>query len=97
MSCFLLVHSHFTKTGRFLVSRRGAYLVAASSFLPPFTAAFFMFNLNMAFIAVSTKGSVIAGGTRPWLPDGDSQILRLYVFGPSGLKDYGSAMLRCKM
>ena len=31
-------------------------------------------------------------GTR--LPDGKNQILRLYVFGPSGLKDYGSAMLR---
>ena len=31
------------------------------------------------------------------LPDGDSQILRLYVFGPSGLKDYGSATLRCKI
>ena len=31
------------------------------------------------------------------LPDGDSQIIRLYVFGPSGLKDYGSATLRCKI
>ena len=31
------------------------------------------------------------------LPDGYSQILRLYVFGPSGLKDYGSAALRCKI
>ena len=27
----------------------------------------------------------------PWLPDSYSQIFRLYVFGPSGLKDYGSA------
>ena len=35
--------------------------------------------------------------SEPWLPDGDSQILRLYVFGPSGLKDYGSATLRCKI
>ena len=25
------------------------------------------------------------------------QIFRLYVFGPSGLKDYGSATLRCKI
>ena len=32
-----------------------------------------------------------------WLPDGYSQIFRLYVFGPSGLKDYGSATLRCKI
>ena len=31
------------------------------------------------------------------LPDGDSQILRSYAFGPSGLKDYGSATLRCKI
>ena len=31
------------------------------------------------------------------LPDGDSQILRLYVFGPSGLKDYGSTTLHCKI
>ena len=34
---------------------------------------------------------------KAWLPDGYSQILRLYVFGPSGLKDYGSATLRCKI
>ena len=31
------------------------------------------------------------------LPDGDSQILRFCAFGPSGLKDYGSATLRCKI
>ena len=31
------------------------------------------------------------------LPDGDSQIIRLYVFGPSGLKDYVSATLCCKI
>ena len=30
------------------------------------------------------------------LPDGCSQIFRLYAFGPLGLKDYGSATLRCK-
>ena len=29
-----------------------------------------------------------------WLPDGHSQISRQYVFGPLGLKDYGSAMLQ---
>ena len=28
-----------------------------------------------------------------WLPIGYSHIFRLYVFGPSGLKDYGSATL----
>ena len=32
-----------------------------------------------------------------WLPDGYSQILRSCVFGPSGLKDYGPAMPRCKI
>ena len=36
-------------------------------------------------------------GFQAWLPDGDSQILRLYAFGPSGFKDYGSATLRCKI
>ena len=34
---------------------------------------------------------------KAWLPDGYSQILRLYVFGPSSWKDYGSATLRCKI
>ena len=29
-----------------------------------------------------------------WLPDGYNQIFRLYEFGPSGLKDYGSAALQ---
>ena len=32
-----------------------------------------------------------------WLPDGYSQIFRSYAFGPSGLKDYGSATLHCKI
>ena len=33
---------------------------------------------------------------KAWLPDGYSQIFRSYMFGPSGLKDYGSmAPLRC--
>ena len=31
------------------------------------------------------------------LPEGYSQIFRSYVFGPPGLKDYGSATLRCKI
>ena len=33
-----------------------------------------------------------------WLPDSYSKMSRLlYVFGPLGLKDYGSAMLHCKI
>ena len=36
-------------------------------------------------------------GDSSWLPDGYSQILRLNVFDPSGLKDYSSATLRCKI
>ena len=34
---------------------------------------------------------------KAWCPDGDSQIFRSHVFGPSGLKDYGSATLRSKI
>ena len=34
---------------------------------------------------------------KAWLPDGYSQTFRLYAFGPSSLKDYGSATLRCKI
>ena len=34
---------------------------------------------------------------KAWLPDGYSQIFRLHAFGPSGLKDYGSTTLRCKI
>ena len=37
------------------------------------------------------------GAIPAWLPNGDGQIFRLFVFGPSGLKDYGSATLRCKI
>ena len=53
-----------------------------------------------------TRGLIIGqqrrkGGWLTWLPDGDSQILRSYVFGPlfgpSGLKDNGSATLHCKI
>ena len=32
-----------------------------------------------------------------WLPDGYCQIFRFYEYGPSGLKDYSSATLRCKI
>ena len=34
---------------------------------------------------------------RSGLPDGCSQIFRLYAFGPSGLRDYAYATLRCKI
>ena len=42
-------------------------------------------------------GVTAVGEMQAWLPVGYSQILRLYVFGPAGLRDYGSAMLRCKI
>ena len=32
-----------------------------------------------------------------WLSDGYSLMFRSYVFGPLGLKDYGSATLHCKI
>ena len=35
-----------------------------------------------------------SGSLSPRLPVGDRQIYRWYLFGPSGLKDYGSATLR---
>ena len=34
---------------------------------------------------------------RAGLPDGYGKIFRLYVFGPLGYKDYGSATMRCKV
>ena len=34
---------------------------------------------------------------KEWLPDGYSQYVISYVFGPLGLKDYGSALLCCKI
>ena len=39
----------------------------------------------------------LTAATQAWLPDGYSQIFRFYLLGPSGLKDYGSATLRCKI
>ena len=41
--------------------------------------------------------TVIKNRYEPGLPDAYSQIFRLYVFGPSGLKDYGSTTLHCKI
>ena len=48
-------------------------------------------------VAAEAPSRVEVAEPEAWLPDGDSHILRLYVFGPSGLKDYGSATLRCKI
>ena len=39
----------------------------------------------------------IAEWIQAWLPDGYSLIFTLSVFGPSSLRDYGSAMLHCKI
>ena len=70
----------------------------------------FLFCLIMATAAAYTVltgcgchfGGCICADDGPvtlgtWFPDGYSQILRSYVFGPSGLKDYSSATLRCKI
>ena len=49
-------------------------------------------------MSTGKTNGVVEGGKwelQAWLPDGYSQIFRLYVFGPTGLKDYGSATLRC--
>ena len=35
--------------------------------------------------------------TAPWLPDGDSQIFRAYVFGPSGFWLLASGLVLCQM
>ena len=44
-----------------------------------------------------TRGGVITPGHQAWLPDGNSQIFRIVCVWPSGLLDYGSATLRCKI
>ena len=46
---------------------------------------------------IPETAEAMEGLLRSVLPDGDSQISRLYVFGPSGLLDYGSATLRSKI
>ena len=53
-------------------------------------------NISPKFSSVQII-SAISIGMESWLPDGYSQIFRLYVFGHSGLKDYGSDTLRCKI
>ena len=56
-----------------------------------------VYGANVPMITELVNDSNVQFLDQAWLPDGDSQILRLYVFGPSGLKDYGSATLRCKI
>ena len=41
--------------------------------------------------------TAFAHSSQAWLSDGYRQIFRLYAFGSSGLKDYGSAVLRYKI
>ena len=57
-------------------------------------------NVEKAEVAWSGSRQILCcfrGGPlmpSPWLPDGDSQIFRLYVFGPSGLNGYRLPTLR---
>ena len=52
---------------------------------------------NVGKLGCFEKGVVKMFMSDSWLPDGYSQIFGLYLFGPSGLRDYGSATLRCKI
>ena len=49
----------------------------------------------MSGAAEGEKGLPVGRGGKTVLPDGYSQIFRLYVHGPFGLLDCGSATLRC--
>ena len=49
------------------------------------------------FSTLASNSELQTAVLQGWLPDGDGQILRSYVLGPSGLKDYGSATLRRKI
>ena len=76
--------------------RSPTIIVDLDSWLVPMTSPHFMWGggeLKVYF----EKVEKFVRKFKARLPDGDSQILRLYVFGPSGLKDYGSATLRCKI
>ena len=64
-------------------------------YLPP--SLFPSLSLPLSGVERATERLADGWTGGAWLPDGDSQILRSYVFGPSGLKDYGSATLRCKI
>ena len=50
------------------------------------------FNVNVIAPLMVTKAVAKA-----WLPDGYSQLFRIVCVWPSGLLDYGSATLRCKI
>ena len=54
-------------------------------------------HFEKAAAVARREGDENAATYKAWLPDGYSQILRSCVFGPSGLKDYGSATLRYKI
>ena len=49
------------------------------------------------FSTLASNSELQTAVLQAWLPDGDSQIFRSYVLGPSGLKDYGSTTLHCKI
>ena len=46
---------------------------------------------------VKARTAAESKAMQAWLLDGYSRIFRSEVIGPSGLKDYGSATLRCKI
>ena len=54
-------------------------------------------EMERAAAAEKETATKSAAELKAWLPDGYSQIFRWCVFGPSGLKDYGSATLRSKI
>ena len=56
-----------------------------------------MFHAEVTFELLFLHFKSAGPASKPWLPDGYSQIFRSYVFGPLGLKDYGSATLRSKI
>ena len=43
------------------------------------------------------KEEVLGDALKVRLPDAYNKFFALYLFGPSGLKDYGSTMLSCKI
>ena len=63
------------------------------------TALLYGFDTEMTPCCNDKEGlcDTESNSNRTRLPDDKSQIFRLYAFGPSGLMDYGSATLRCKI
>ena len=49
------------------------------------------------FVRCSDAEALDEYGLQAWLPDSYSLIFRSYVFGHSGMKDYGFTTLRCKI